>query len=682
MSTNGVSGILGSNTPPISFPGIVSGIDYNSIIKQLTSISLAPTVQLNASIATLNNANTELIKINNLLVSVQASLQNLSNPDVYNAFGATSSDTGVATADTTPGVPAIPGVYTITKTQTATATSVTGAAAAGHSISDPITSGPYAGTNSDSVPLADSYASVTPSNGSGSLGQVTVDGLTISYNVTSQSLEQILGNITSAVRVGADSGFLATLVGGTVEFTSSDAPISIGSSSDQGNLLDVLKLSSAQVNNTATSGSITGTGNVGGINPDLSFDTTTNAGYTTAVTGGFFTINGVKITLATGDNTNDVINRINSAGAGVVAAFNSNTGQIVLTSSQTGAQSIVVGATGDTSNFLTAAGLKTSAGATTSIGTQAEVDVQTAGGGTQKFFSNSNAVTTAVPGVTLNLISSSTTPFTVTVSQDTDGLTGAVEGFVSAYNAAVSEINAATAPPVVVPAAPGSGGLSSSVGGGVLFGNTNAQSIVQQLSTIVAGFLGSGTSYNSLSQVGLQLSDTFSQLAATNNSDGNTGTADSTNTNTTGQTVQEQNLEGTDNTLQPLNVSSFIAAFTSNQAAVTDLLNGANGLTNVLGTYLTSVTGSPTVLNSGPVGTIPTVSVISNFEQSNTDSLQSLQQRVAEITDAANMQANNLRNQFIASETLISQLQGEQQQLAAALGFTVSSSGTGQASTG
>ena len=53
---------------------------------------------------------------------------------------------------------------------------------------------------------------------------------------------------------------------------------------------------------------------------------------------------------------------------------------------------------------------------------------------------------------------------------------------------------------------------------------------------------------------------------------------------------------------------------------------------------------------------------------------QPFQQRVAEITDAANLQANNYRSQFIASETLIAKLQNEQQQLAAALGFTVSPS--------
>lgn len=671
MST---SNVPGTNVPPISFPGVVSGIDYNSIITQLTKLSLAPTIGLNAAVTTLNNANVELIKINNLLQSVQASLVNLSNPNLYGDYSAVSSNNALVSASGIAGTAAIPGVYTITKVQTATATSVTSNAAAGHSITD--------NGNASSVPLADSYAAVTPTNGNGALGQITVDGVSLSYNVGTETLDQILNGITNAVKVKADAGFLATLVNGVVQFTSSDQPISIGASGDSGNLLDVLRLSNAQINNTATSGSISGTANVGGINPATSFNATNAAGYVTPVTSGFFTINGVKITVSGGNNTNDILGAINSSGAGVVATFNSTTGQINLTASATGPQSIVLGAAGDTSNFLTAAGLTAASGATTQIGNQAEVDVQTAGGGTQKYFSNSNTVTNAIQGVSLNLQSSFSggTPVTISVAQTTTQLVSALQTFSSAYNAAITEINTATAAPVVVPAAPGSGGQAQSLGGGVLFGNANAQSIVQQLTQIVGGFLGSGNSYNSLSQAGLQLSDTYTTFSATNNGEGNTPSSNSTNssTGTGGQTVQQTTNPGTDGTLQPLDVSKFIGAFAANPNAVSSLLNGSNGLTSVLGNYLTSVTGAPTLLDSGPVGLVPTVSIIQNFENANTDQISNYQQQIQQITDSANQQANNLRSQFVASEGLIAQLQAEQQQLAAALGFTVSSSSSGK----
>ncbi len=671
MSSNGVQG---TNSGPISFPGIVSGIDYNSIISKLTSLTLAPTTALNAQITTLNNANVELIRINNYLQSVQSTLVALSNPDIYNAYDATSSNATAVTASGIAGQAAIAGAYTIDKVVTATSTEVTSNANAGYGITAKITSGTYAGQNSDTVPLIDSYAAVTPSNGSGSTGTVTVDGVTITYDVNAQSLDTILNNITTQVDTNADSGFLATLVGGKVEFTSSDKPISLGAPQDSGNLLDVLRLSSAHVLNTAGGGKVVGTANVGGIDPAASFDNTNSANFKTPVTAGTFTINGVAISVTATQSLNDVLDAINSSDAGVTATFNSITNQIVLTSNATGPQSIVLGQSGDTSNFLSASGLTTASGGKTLIGSQAEVIVQSPGGAKQTYYSNSNTVTNAITGVQLNLQSNTSTPFTINVAQDSSQLVSAVTAFVSAYNAAVSEINTATQAPVVSQPGLGSGGSGAqSVGGGVLFGNNDVRSVALQLSSIVSGFLGSGTSYNSLSQIGLNLSDNFSTYTSGNNSN-NLGNAGGSSSGSSTSPIQSTSYQGTDGTLQPLDVNALVSALDANPSAVQSLLNGANGLTTQLGTYLTGVTGAPTILDSGPVGNIPATSIIQNYENTNTDTIQSLQQQITQITDNANEQANSLRSQFVASETLIAQLQAEQQTLAAALGFTVSSS--------
>jgi flagellar hook-associated protein 2 len=671
MSTNGVQG---TNVPPISFPGIVSGIDWNSIISEETSLSMEPTKALNASIATLNNANVELTKIDNLLISVQTSLQDLSDPKLFATFDADSSNLAAADAEGVAGTPATPGVYTIDSVKTATSTVVTNSATAGHAITDPLTSGTYAGQASDTVPLVDSYAAVTPTNGTGAQGQVTVDGVAIDYNVDSQSLDQILNNITTQVDASADHGFLATLVNGVVEFTSSDKQISIGSSADQGNLLDVLRLSNAQVLNSSSSGSITGTGNVGGINPTEDFNSTNDAGFSTAVTAGFFTINGVKISVQADQNLGDVINEINSGDAGVTAAYDASTGNITLTATQTGPQSIVLGASGDTSNFLSAAGLTSSSGASTQVGTQAVVDLQTASGGVQQYYSNSNTVTSAIPGIQLTLQGNTSTPFSVTVTQNTTQLVSAITTFVSAYNAAISEINSATAAPIVTPVTPGSNAVAQSVGGGVLFGNDNIQSVASEMEDIVSGFLGTGTTYNSLSQIGLKLNSTFTAYTTSNN----TGT--DTETSSSSSEVQSTTYQGTDGTLQSLNVSSLVSALEADPSQVQSLITGAQSLTTQLGSYITGVTGSPTLLSSGTVGTLPATSVILNYENKNNDSIQTFQQQVQQITNTANAQANALRAQFVASETAIAGLQAEQQELASALGFTVTSSSSASSS--
>ncbi len=668
------STVYGTNVAPISFPGIVSGIDYNEIIDKLTQLSLAPTTQLSAQIATLNNANAELIKISNLVSSVQNALADLSNPNLFQTYQATSSDPSALSATGIPGVTATPGLYTIDSVKAATNTSILSSTSAGHSITDLITSGPYSGQASNTVPLGYSYAKVVPSNGNNGSGSVTVDGVQISYNVDSQSLNQILQNITTQVDAHADAGFLATLVNGVAEFESTDGQqISLGSNLDQGNLLNVLQLSNAQLLTTVGGGGfIQGTSNVGGINPDADFNSGDNAGFVTPVTAGTFTINGVKISVAADENVSDVLNAINSSTAGVTAVFNTVTGQIQLTNSSSGPQSIVLGASGDTSNFLKAAGLTAASGAKTTVGQQSAITVQNPDGSSSTYYNNSNTITDAVPGLTLNITGNTTSPFTVDVTQNTTLLVSAVQSFISTYNAAVDEINQATAAPIVLAIQPGTNSTAQSVPGGVLWGDPSVQSIIPELENIVAGFLGNNPTYNSLAQAGILLVSSFSTVSATSIEQQGTGASP----------VQQSTIDGTDGSLAPLNVSAFLHAYASNPNAVQNLLVGANSLTTQLGTYLTSITGAPTLLNAGPVGIPPAVALIENDENGNTDTITNLQQQIAQITDEANEQANALRSGFVASETAIAGLQAEQQELASVFGFSTTSSASGSGTGG
>ncbi len=608
------------------------------------------------------------IKINNLLQSVQNALGNLSNPSLFSTYQATSGDTSALTATGIPGVTATPGLYTIQSVKAATNTSILSSSTAGHSITDDITSGTYAGDPSDTVPLAYSYARVVPTNGNSGEGSVTVDGVSISYNVDSQSLDQILTNIQTQVRANADAGFLATLINGVVEFKSTDQQISLGSNQDQGNLLNVLQLSNAQLINSGASGLIEGTANVGGINPDADFNSGDSAGFVTPVTAGTFTINGVKITVSADENLSDVLNAINSSTAGVTAVFNSVTGQIQLTNANSGPQSIVLGATGDTSNFLKATGLTAASGATTTVGQQSAVTVQNPDGSSSTYYNNSNTVTNAIPGLTLSITGNDTSPFTVDVTQNTALLTSTVQAFISTYNAAVTEINNATAPPIVLAIQPGTNSTAQSVPGGVLWGDPSVATIIPELENIMGGFLGSNPTYNSLAQAGILLNSSFATVQATSIEDqGAPGSSP----------VQNENIEGTNGELAPLNIKTFLAAYASNPNAVQDLITGANSLTTQLGTYLTSVTGSPTLLNAGPVGIVPAVSLLENDESGNTDTISNLQQQVAQITDEANQQANALRSGFVASETAIAGLQAEQQELASVFGFSTTSTTSG-----
>ena len=654
------STVPGTNVAPVSFPGIASGIDYNAIIQKLTSLQLSQNTQYNTQITGLASANAELVKINSLFLSVQNTLTALSNPTLFNAVTATESNPSILSATANPSVTATPGTYSILSTQLATASSVSSSTTYGHSENDL-----QAGVPSRQIVLNASYAQITPSNGDPSKGgaSVTVDGVKINYDVTSQSLDFILNSITAAVRgaPGGDAQFLATTAPGTdtVVFSSSDKPITLGSAGDNGNILQVFKLDQAQLVNTGTSGLITAVGGVGGVNQVLAFNsqnqfgTTTDANYNVPVTSGTFTINGVTISV---DNTKDalvdVLKRINASAAGVNAAFNPETGQITITNTGTGPQSIVLGSGSDTSNFLSASGL-TGAGSTSTIGKQASVTVQNPGGSTTTVYSNSNTISTAIPGVNLNLLQATNTASTLTVSSDTTGLVSAINTFVSTYNAAINEINVATAAPTVVTAPVGSpGSQAQSVGGGVLYNNSDVLGLKDALTNIVAGISNQLTSgYNSFSTVGLTLDSSFSIIAPSGSG------------NTQGPLTQ-QTLGGTSGAFAALDVSKLQAALTANASQVQALFTSQNGVIGTLGAYLTGVTGQPTTLSVGLVGTIPQTSILQGYENSNSNQITSLQQQVKLVTDSANQYADQLRQQFTSYEGQIAQYQSLQSQLA------------------
>ncbi|MGD0475504.1 MAG: flagellar filament capping protein FliD, partial [Candidatus Velthaea sp.] len=422
-SSTGSTSTVGTDLAPITFPGIASGIDYNSIITKLTSLTLAPNTQYNNQITQLNAKNAELIKINSMLASVQGALGALSDPATFNSFSGTTTDPTDTSISQITGGNAVPGSYTITSTQVATSTQITGASMAGVTVNA-------------NIPLMCASTAITPTNGTnGQQGQITVDGVAINYDVTSQSLNAIVAHIYASVQA-VDAGFSITVSpSGTVELSSTDQQISLGSASDNGNLEQVLKLDTAQVYNDGPPYSVTSAGPIGGINEAKTLSSAGNAGFATAVTSGTFTINGVQISVnASDDNVASVLSKINSSTAGVVASYDLTTGTFSLSNTATGPQSIVIGSSSDTSNFLKAAALTSATGATSVVGQQAYVSVLTNSGALHTVYSNSESVAGASPGMAVNVTGTTNVPVTVTVAQNTSPAINAITNFVSLYN--------------------------------------------------------------------------------------------------------------------------------------------------------------------------------------------------------------------------------------------------------
>lgn len=660
---------LATNLGPVSFSGLASGLNYNAIISGLTNITAQQETPLNAKVSTLTSQDTELSTISGLLQTLQNSLSALSNSKTFNAFNATSSNTAIINAQQASGATVTPGIYSITSATVGSATQVTSAIGAGHKMNDMIN-----GTASTDVPLIDSYAQIPPTNGSSSAGSITINGVSVSYDVTTQSLSTILANIQSQVQSATgDASFRASFdtANDTVTLSSANKPITIGSAGDSGNLAQVLKLDVAQINNTATPYNVTSASGIGGINEYENFSSSNgqndavNAGYLTPVTAGTFTINGVSFNITpSSEALSDVISAINSSSAGVVANFDSETGTITLSNTTAGATSIVLGSSTDTSNFLTASGLVAGGGLTptTTIGTQAKLVYTDPGGTSHTLYSNGNTVTNGIPGLTVDInASTSGTPITLNVAQSPMTAETAINTFVTAYNNVVNEINTATAAPVVIQKDTTQGLSASAVGGGVLYGNNQIVGIKNELVSLVSSLQSSGsTSYNSLSNIGLKLNSSFTVLTASGT--GSTGA------------ISTQTYLGTDGRFTALDTTTFEAALSADPNAVADLFTGASNFVNQLGTYLTQVTGTATQVATGVAGTIPPTSTIAAVLAGNQNIIDETNTQLAQIEAQVTAQANLLTTEFNASELQLEALAGQQTYLNQLSGLSSSSS--------
>jgi flagellar hook-associated protein 2 len=658
-SSNVPQGTLG-DVPPVTFPGVASGIDYNAIIQKYTAATQAAEVPYQNQLNNLSAANTEILKIQSLFGKVQDAITPLSNISTFQAYKATVSNTAVATATQISGQNAIPGTYNIIAQTLATSTQIssnTNAAAA---------------ANPTTAPLTSENLSVTPTNGNqpngspAAHGVLTVNGVQINYDVNSQSLNAIIAAINAAQ---AQVTFAINGAGVVTATANTANGISLGSASDAGNILQVMHLDTAQYTGSGATQVATAQQSVNGVNPGASFNSTNQAGLQTAVNAGFFTINGVQINVSNTQNVNNVISAINASTAGVTASFNAATNQIVLTNSTPGPQNIVLGAASDTSNFLVAAGLAapygtfgglTNYAGTITTGTQASLTYQNASGGNVTVFNSTNDFTSVIPGIDLKVTASTATPYTVTVASDATVAEKAIGNFVTAYNNAINELNTATQSPTIITATSTQTGQQQSAAankGGPLYNNFEVSMLRNELVQIVSQFIPTGsTSYNSLQSIGLSL-DTSTVSAGTVDANDST-TSSSNDSNST------QNLTATSGRLAALDTSKFEAALAANPTAVQAIFTSNVGLASQLGSQLTTATGLPTFLQGGIAGSVPSVGLLINIENENQLTITSLQQQINLINTEANMQADALRQQFSASETQIAQLQALQAQIA------------------
>jgi len=405
---------------------------------------------------------------------------------------------------------------------------------------------------------------------------------------------------------------------------------------------------------------------------------------------GSFTINGVAIAYdAAVDSLANVISRINQSNAGVVATYDVLQDRLRLTSEATGSTSIALA---DVSgNFLAATGVQA---ATQTLGTNASYRVD--GGALQ--YSTSNTVTSAVPGVSLQLRDTTTAPVNIEVIADHDQIAQRLTKFVEQYNSTMSQLATLT--------------KYDPVKGnhGPLFGDSGAQALTQRLrSLIVSPGAGLTGDLSTLTAVGLNFGAVGSAVGSTTTLAFDRGKFD---------TAMQTDAEGVRKLLAGFSASATLAtangavtAITGKPATATDsgsysIVTTAGGLASV--TFTPDDGSSPVVTNTtvapGSVNTtlIPGISIqfppvlldaedtitisadyegvfkaMDEFVQSFTRSggvmtsrnteiqlrIDDVNDQITRIEERAGRQRESLIRRFATLETTMARLQSQQQSL-------------------
>jgi len=232
---------------------------------------------------------------------------------------------------------------------------------------------------------------------------------------------------------------------------------------------------------------------------------TTSSVYTTSLTNGNTTFSGGQIQLQVGSNSPVTIpvdgttNNDNTLN-GLASYINNNSQTLgvtanVITDAGGARLSIVSNSTGQPGNITVVGnttGLNFNNATTGQPNAIAGVNASLTVDGVP-ISSASNTVSGVIPGVTLNLVGTSSTAVTLGVAPDTTQATSAINNFVSAYNAVVQAINTQFTY---------TGGASSQP---PLFADSALQQVQQTLNTDVNTALTGNTGITNLASIGVNL---------------------------------------------------------------------------------------------------------------------------------------------------------------------------------
>lgn len=451
--------MIGGNLSGINFAGLATGIDTESIIQKLTELQTRPMQRLMARKAQLQNRMSAFDQFRGLLNSLASAAGALSVNSAFNSVRGSSSDTNVATI--TSSTEALPGTYELRVSKLAQA----------HKI------------------VSGAHTSATAELGVE--GQFMVNGKMITLQ-SSDTLNSVAQKINAA-GAGVTASVLTTSTGAyltlTANETGKNSKIRLADVGGWQVLAPTLRLVSYeefirnQRGNAALSDRFRDSG-----------QTLAQVFGMTNPTSGTIQINGqsIAIDFAT-DTLASLVNKINSAGAGVTASLETETdgGTTYYRLKIDGGGSLPTFT--DDQNILKALGVLQNRYQQELVQAQ---DAEFTIDGFQ-FTRSRNQINDAIQGVTITLLSadaSNPKRATLTLARDTEAARGAVNNFVNAFNSLVDFLkqNASID--------------KQTLQAGVLFGDTTVSTVMDGLiNRTISALPNVENGLRVLAQVGIQL---------------------------------------------------------------------------------------------------------------------------------------------------------------------------------
>ncbi len=502
--------------PALTFNGLISGINTAQIIQALMTAYKLPQTDIHNQINQLNSNVSDYQQLSGDLTQLQSAADAISQTSLWNQMSASSSNSAVATATASPG--ASPGSITfnvnqlaqaevLASSQSVSSTSSTVAtsspfllstSAAGNGVTSLTGTGLALGTHSFDATQALSggvatgstalATSTTITTGTNDTISATVNGTAYNFTIAAGTYtqSQLASAIDSASTVSGTQLLQATVtpqgnlkIGTTLLGSSASLQVTGG---DALGSLGMVAQSTASI---GTAGTVTldGTSNsINNVNAGSTVSLSDGTGGTiTAGVGSFGlsqgTFSAQEVSTGNGSLSN-VVSNINNSGAGVTAsAVEVASGSYILqlASNTSGVNGAIVMDQSPFTSYL---------GSFNTV-TQAQ-DAKLQVGGSQGYIldSASNSVTGLLSNVSINLQSAQSagsTPVTVSVTGNGQAMAQEVQSLVNAANQALSDINKYA------------GYNYSTSTGGPLMGDSNLNSITQQILGVIAQTVGSGS---------------------------------------------------------------------------------------------------------------------------------------------------------------------------------------------